>query len=319
VLHYTIEGASGPPNGIGSATHKDLLVSTFRFHIPVTAWEKSSDDNPMRIGGIVSTGTLDRQQEQVVQDGLNFDPFLNHGWFNDNHGNKTSDVLGYPTKAFRVRKGERLPNGQTSPHDGWWAEGYLLNTEEGRKVYALARSLNKAPTGRGLGFSIEGKVQNRDKSNAAKITSADVHHVAITHVPVNTDTSLAVLAKALMAGSSIEAPPVAPGEGFPLREESLDGKLFVTSYDDDDEEVDVLDIDPNGGLTKAGDLSDNSALTTLDYIEYLNEALGDWTPTDEPAVLDTISKSDAAILVAAHFPNWTEKQIDRLINGGLDT
>ena len=267
----------------------------------------------MRIGGIVSTANLDRQQEQVVQDGLNFKPFLDHGWFNDNHGQKTADVLGYPTKAFRVRKGEKLPNGQLSPHDGWWAEGYLLNTDEGRKIYALARSLSKSPGGRGLGFSIEGKVQGRDKSDNSRITSADVHNVAITHVPVNTDTSLAVLAKALMAGSAIDAPAPAPGEGFPLREESLDSTMYVTTYEDDDDDVEEMDINADGGLTKA--VGDNSALTTLDYIEYLAEALGDWTPqTPEPA--ERISKSEAASIVAAHFPNWTEGQIDRFIDNG---
>lgn len=286
-------------------------MSKFRIHIPVTAWQKSEDDNPMRIGGIVSTENLDRQQEKVVQDGLNFKPFLDHGWFNDNHGQKTADVLGYPTKAFRVRKGDRLPNGQVSPHDGWWAEGYLLNTDEGRKVYALARSLSKSPSGRGLGFSIEGKVQERDKRDAARITSADVHNVAITHVPVNTDTSLAVLAKALMAGSAIDAPEPSPGEGFPLREESLDPALYVTTYDDDEDEDD--EDAPNGGLSKS--VGDNLGLTTIDYIEYLTEALGDWSPS-APAPADRISKAEAASIVAARFPNWTENQIDRFIDNG---
>ena len=77
----------------------------FRFHIPLTAWQKSGEDNPLRIGGIVSTDDLDRQQEVILQDGLDFSPFLAHGWFNDNHGQKTGDVLGYPTGAMRVHKG----------------------------------------------------------------------------------------------------------------------------------------------------------------------------------------------------------------------
>lgn len=291
-------------------------MADFRFHIPITAWAKSEDENPMRIGGIVSTGSLDRQQERVVQDGLNFQPFLQHGWFNDNHGQKTTDVLGYPTKAFRVRKGDKLPNGKRSEHDGWWAEGYLVNTDEGRKVFALARSLSKSPSGRGLGFSIEGKVGKRDKGDNRKITHADVHNVAITHVPVNTDTSLAVLAKAMIAGSSVEAPPTAPGEGFPLRVESMDSTLYTTTYDDDDEDDEVEDFDsphcPEGGLNKA--LSP-TGLTTIDYIEYLTDALDDWNPSEPEA--ETVSKAEAAAIVAASFPHWTEARIEHFLSGGL--
>ena len=276
----------------------------------------------MRIGGIVSTGSLDRQQERVVQDGLNFSPFLSHGWFNDNHGQKTTDVLGYPTAAKRVQKGERLPNGQISEHEGWWAEGYLVNTEEGRKVYALARSLSKSPNGRGLGFSIEGKVAGRDNQDQSKITRADVHNVAITHVPVNTDTSLRVLAKALMAGAAIENPGTAPGEGFPLRTESLDDRMYVTTYTDEkveDEEIDEIKVtgDPNGGIQKAATAP--VSLTTMDYIQYLTEALGDWVPEELP-VATRVTKSEARIIVANRFPHWSVAEISAFVEtGGFDS
>ena len=276
----------------------------------------------MRIGGIVSTGSLDRQQERVVQDGLNFSPFLTHGWFNDNHGQKTTDVLGYPTEAKRVKKGEKLPNGQVCEHEGWWAEGYLVNTDEGRKVYALARSLSKSPNGRGLGFSIEGKVAGRDSEDQSKITRADVHNVAITHVPVNTDTSLRVLAKALMAGSAVENPGTSPGEGFPLRTESLDDRMYVTTYkdakveDDEEEELEV-EGDPNGGIKKA--VTAPMSLTTLDYIQYLTEALGDWVPNELP-VATRVTKSEARIIVANKFPHWSVAEISAFVeNGGFES
>ena len=293
-------------------------MADFKFHIPIVAWEKAGDDNPMRIGGIVSTGSLDRQQERVVQDGLNFSPFLSHGWFNDNHGSKVTDVLGYPTHAKRVKKGEKLPNGQSSNHDGWWAEGYLVNTEEGRKVYALARSLTKSPHGRGLGFSIEGKVAGRANSDPTTITSADVHNVAITHVPVNTDTSLRVLAKALMAGSDITNPGTTPGQGFALRQESLDSKLAVTTYttEDDEEDEDDLKFDPNATYRKSADAPNApKELTTMDYIQYLSEALGDWTPS-AITELESVTKSEAHIIVSQRFPQWTIEQVDEFVESG---
>ena len=295
-------------------------MADFRFHIPITAWEKSEDDNPMRIGGIVSTGSLDRQEERVVQDGLNFSPFLSHGWFNDNHGQKTTDVLGYPTDARKVTKGDKLPNGDTATHDGWWAEGYLVNTDEGRKVYSLARSLSKSPNGRGLGFSIEGKVQGRDKKNPTTITSADIHNVAITHVPVNTDTSLRVLAKALMAGDGVTSPGSVAGNGFALREESLDDQLFVTTYqdgdvDDEDEEIEEIPWgkNPNGGVSKAGPAAPQ--YTTMEYVQYLTEALGDWVPETTTAT-GRVTKSEAQIIVAKRFPHWSLHQINEFVESG---
>jgi len=280
----------------------------------------------MRIGGIVSTGALDRQQERVVQDGLNFSPFLDHGWFNDNHGQKTTDVLGYPTTAKRVKKGERLPNGTASDHDGWWAEGYLVNTDEGRKVYALARSLSKSPNGRGLGFSIEGKVGARDKRDQTTITSADIHNVAITHVPVNTETSLRVLAKAMMAGSAITNPGTAPGEGFPLRVEALDGTLAVTTYEDGDDEEEMIEWEPHPEANailpqfrKADMVAEVQPMTTVDYIEYLSEALGDWVPT-EPSRAERVTKAEAHIIVANRFPNWSVGRVNDFVeSGGFDT
>lgn len=165
----------------------------FRFEINADVWMKSDgSDQDRRIGGICTTDDLDRQSEVVLQDGLDFDPFLKAGWFNDNHEQGMDAILGYPTAAemreMRMRK-------------GWYVEGYLLKgAARADAVWMLANALQK--TDRRLGFSVEGSVLDRDPSIATVVRKAVVRNVAITHCPVNTATTLNVLVKSLAAGAS---------------------------------------------------------------------------------------------------------------------
>jgi hypothetical protein len=195
----------------------------FTIHVPLEAFEKGDDPDghTMWIGGVVSTESLDQEDEVIIQQGLDFNPFLDKGWFNDNHSKETTGIVGYPSDAQYVQKGQQLPNGKRSRTNGWWAEGYLLNTAKGREIFGLCRALEDTP--RQLGFSIEGKVKQRDPRNKKRITKGVVRNIAVTHCPVNTDTEMYALAKALTAGASISNPGTSPGEGFPLRGESLEG------------------------------------------------------------------------------------------------
>lgn len=189
------------------------MQNTFRFDIPIGAFMKSGPDGKeRRIGGVCTTDQMDKQMETVLQEGLDFDPFLKGGWFNDNHDASTDAVLGYPD--FAELKG--LPNG----HKGWYVEGHLLKTDRANKIWELANDLQKHD--RKLGFSVEGRILERDPDDPRKIKKAVVTEVAITKCPVNPGTALAVLAKSLSAGSAIVNPGASPGEGFPLRVESLE-------------------------------------------------------------------------------------------------
>lgn len=316
-----------------------MSKSDFRFHIPLTAWTKSGEENPLRIGGIVSTDDLDRQQETVLQDGLDFSPFLTHGWFNDNHGQKTVDVLGYPTEARRVRKGDKLPNGEASSCNGWWAEGYLLDTDEGRRVYELCNALETSRGDRRLGFSIEGKVLQRDKRDKSRIVAAEVRNVAVTHCPVNTSTEMVALAKALSAGSAIAPGATTSGSGFALRTESMDG----VEYDQNgkpkskkSKKSKTLDLDPalvyltpdnredggepnqggvagrNAHLTKATIESDSVSreVDTSDYVHHYADAVSDFLR--EPVAME-MTKAEARIIVASIRPNLSSAEIDEIV------
>lgn len=315
----------------------------FKLHCTVDAWKSGDGEDSMRIGGIVSTDQLDKQGERVIQEGLDFSPFLTEGWYNDNHSQKTTGVLGYPTAAKYVRKGERLPNGKQAHSNGWWTEGYLVNTDDGRKTYALVRALAKGP--RKLGYSIEGSVIKRDPRNPTTILRAAVRNVAITHCPVNTGTELEALAKALSAGSAISNPGSAPGEGFALRQESVDGAPFgqlgskANDWETGVDESEVVqlgdgeDADPNNGgwadtdphqtalrspkggtppghLTKAepGDLD------VVDELDLLDEML----PAIQRNVREMggptkLTKSEARIIVSGRFPHLDSAEIDAII------
>lgn len=193
------------------------MTLPFGFDFEFECFSKATavEGRERRIGGIVSTDHLDRQQEVLLQDGLDFSPFLKSGWFNDNHDNSTDSVIGYPETA-ELRS---LPDGRK----GWYVEGYLLKgSERADRIWDLANALQK--TDRRLGFSVEGSIVERDPSNPSHVKKAIVREVAITKCPVNTNTSLGVLAKSLSAGSAVTNPGTAPGEGFPLRTESLEGE-----------------------------------------------------------------------------------------------
>jgi hypothetical protein len=142
------------------------------------------------IGGWCSTENLDRQDEVVVAKGLDFNEFVSFGYFNDNHKQETNAVLGYPRLA-RLEKSR------------WWTEGNLLvGYTPSDRVWELAKAMKKSRAPRSLGFSIEGKVLERDGSN--RIVRAKVRNVAITNAPVNTDCLWGILSKAFAPLDTVE-------------------------------------------------------------------------------------------------------------------
>lgn len=193
-------------------------LQRFAFDFDCEVFEKASPDGKeRRIGGIVSTSHLDRQAEELLQEGLDFGHFLTKGYFNDNHSPDTDGVIGYPEKA-EIRN---LPGG----HKGWYVEGYLLKTDRANRIWDLAQNLQKAD--RKLGFSVEGSVLERDPKNPAKVRKAIVREVAITKCPVNTETALHVLAKSLSVGHTVTPAAVeaGPGDASPLTLQSLEHEL----------------------------------------------------------------------------------------------
>lgn len=223
------------------------MPNDFRINIDeVSFFEKadSDSDKKRRIGGLASIETRDRQKELLIQRGLDFSEFVEHGWFNDNHSRATEDVLGYPSNTQYFSKGQKLPNGRIAKASGHWVEGYLLNTKKANAIWDLATNLQKTP--RRLGFSVEGKIQKRDSLDKSIVAKALVREVAITKSPVNTDAQMDILVKSLSIvddedemektltvgtvtpGQAITGPKTGEGSGQVLSCESLEKKKKKT-------------------------------------------------------------------------------------------
>lgn len=185
------------------------MKDDFQIYVPFRLWKASKGDpaKRMRIAGIVSTDNVDRQGETLLQRGLDFSEFMEHGWFNDNHSQKTCDVLGEPEEVQFYEKGATLPDGSVAKANLHWCEGFLYpDYEPAQKIWRLAESLKSAGSRRSLGFSVEGKIRQRRGSNRKIVAKALVRNIAITANPVNTDTKLAALAKSLRAAESESSP-----------------------------------------------------------------------------------------------------------------
>ena len=267
----------------------------FKIHMKLRAFEKSGDEQPMRIGGVVSTDDLDQEDERIIQDGLDFSQFLDKGWFNDNHSKKSTGVLGYPTSASFVTKGSSLPDGTKAESNCWWSDGFLLNTEDGRKTWTLAQSL--ADTPRSLGFSIEGTVKARSPRNKNIVTRAIVRNVAITHCPVNTGTELLTLAKAMTAGHAIDSGDIGTGagDGGALRSESLEDEEDDLVTDEEIDKAEGFEIEP---------------ISEYDYIESMSAVMAsiDLDPRER------LSVGEARVIVKSQMPHLNSGEIDEIIN-----
>jgi hypothetical protein len=193
-----------------------------------------------RIAGIISTETKDRQDEIVIQNGLDFTPFLTYGHFNDNHAKNPGSAVGAPLEVRQFQKGQTLPNGKVAISNCTWAEGILYpDYPKAEELWDLGISMEKSGGLRSLGFSIEGKVKARTGPDRKTIAKAEVEHVAITHVPVNPETKLECLAKslhtieqeiekALTQGSDkaeVDSPKEGDGAGAILSPQDLDHNL----------------------------------------------------------------------------------------------
>lgn len=199
----------------------------FSLFCPVQVFEdvsKADAGKNQRIAGIISTDELDQQGERILQEGLDFTKLLGErGFFNDDHGSKHHDLLGVPETIKQYKKGDKLPNGQIAQSNLTWAEGFLFDTEQGRKTYELARAMSG--TGRSLGFSIEGTINKRSGPLGNIIARAGVKHIAITHQPVNEGTSLMTLVRSLASVNKSTTVVSAPANAKPLVRQNLAGKI----------------------------------------------------------------------------------------------
>ncbi len=152
----------------------------------VSCQDPSRNRTSRPMAGYASTQQRDRQREQLIQKGLDFQECVDYGWLNDDHIHSTAHVLGFPTEVELHR----------SEKEGlrWFLKGFLLDENsfpKGRenvgsldhvnRVWATALALQG--TNRRLGLSVEGQITDR---RGHIVLKALIRNVAITAYPVNT-------------------------------------------------------------------------------------------------------------------------------------
>lgn len=182
----------------------------------------------MRLAGIASTSSQDADGEFLDPAGFELDYFLKSGFMNWNHQASKDPlaIIGKPTEA--VTKAEGL----------YIACDLFENSPRAKEVYELAEIMEAQ--GIPLGFSIEGKVLERDAKNPKIVKKAKITGCAITANPKNTDAVAEIIKghsfgtlsaydnedeesreKAMSAGSP---------SGQALAKESLDDSIKVLTY-----------------------------------------------------------------------------------------
>ncbi len=156
---------------------------------------KSEEEGRTKIGGIISTDTVDQQGDMILQEGMDFSYFLDKGYFNYEHKGGVEYIVGAPTKVERVN----LDGKQATR-----VEGYLMTEKPlAKTIIETCVAMEKAQLDRKIGFSVEGQVVARDPVNPKVITKAKILNVAITSAPVNPDAQLEFLARSLMNAKQI--------------------------------------------------------------------------------------------------------------------
>lgn len=234
----------------------------FRFNLDADINKSDAEEERRVIRGYASTPHSDRQDETLIQKGLDISDFVNHGFFNYDHNN--SIIMGYPYPTCRVDS------------HGMYVEGELLKgVPEADRIWSLAVALKKSNAPRKVGFSVEGKVMERDGN---RIVKAKIYNVAITTNPVNPNCTWEAVAKsfngmdnlhkALEAGYETDPLQMEGGEVF--RKEDLEKQLHNLSY--------VIDNEENKKILKQR-LSTKKSLTANEVVLYLQLTKG-WSATD---------------------------------------
>lgn len=159
----------------------------FHFYVPAEII-KAADSNSgeMRIGGIASTDDKDLQEETLMNGGFDLEYFKAYGLINWHHQlkNNPKAVIGVPDKDKTM----------TRP-DGLYVEAVLYKGNDlAVAAYEQTSTMAAQPElGRTMGWSIEGKVTERDPSNPKIVRQAQITGIALTPMPINPRTFAQVL------------------------------------------------------------------------------------------------------------------------------
>lgn len=147
-----------------------------------------------KFNGQATAEIEDDEGQIVIQQGLDWTPFMNKGVFKDAHPFRDDKGnIPYMPRTVAVPIDEKAWYDKSV--NGWMVKGqFLPEVKEARDLVDLAKSYNAINMPRRLKFSIEGKIQKIDGN---KIYKASVLNVVISEQVQNQATYLDILAKSL--------------------------------------------------------------------------------------------------------------------------
>jgi hypothetical protein len=151
----------------------------FKFWMPLSKAKASKDGKARIIEGIASTPDLDLQNERVSQSGINFDYFINHGYFNWDHKPGAENKIGEPWEVKVTPKGLYVK--------GIIYKGKKVADDVWEHIQSLAQNPDAKRT---VGFSLQGKTVRRNGNTILKCWLQDI---AVTTAPINYNTYLDVV------------------------------------------------------------------------------------------------------------------------------
>ena len=254
-------------------------MESFKFFLGADIAKSADSEGRRIIRGYASTSAEDRQGESLVQKGLDISDFKEYGYFNFDHDN--SIIVGFP-HAEKCHVDDK----------GLWVEGELFKgMPEADRMWDLAVAIKKSNAPRKVGFSVEGKVLERDGN---RITKAKIYNIAVTANPVNTTCSWEAVVKSFSGNASdedfliekvnksleagYETNPTDMEGGSVFRKESLEHDLKNLSY--------VMDSDANKKILK-DKLATKKSFTRNETILYLQIMKG-WSRSECTAFLDNM-------------------------------
>ena len=283
------------------------MESNFTFHVPINVIKGGDSESPdMVLAGIASTGAKDRQGEMLIPEGFDYSYLKNHGYINWHHqlSKNPEAIIGEPTKV-EIRKGQ-----------GLYIEAKLYpDSDMAKKAYDLAQVLTKNSSKRQLGWSIEGKVVERDPNNSARVTKSKITGCALTPMPINPQTFVNIIKGMADDGMAEEYPKEAvqsSGNGGAT-------KLIEKSIDLDGQQVTIKKDEQGDILIKL-----NKSLNTTSGAPIMPESVEGGTkpkdgyPPKQTATeyIDTgkMSKSEAYEYLFVNNPEMTISEAKAIMN-----
>lgn len=239
---------------------------------PFDVVDKSGEDaspHRGRISGLASSEAQDADGEIVVQKGLDWSWFLEKGFISLEHPLGVGNIVGEPVSVQLVKSGDNVAATRIEAD-------LLLEDPNGRSIWEKARCLKKSGGKRRLGFSIEGRVIERDGSTIKK---ARVMSVAISPAPKNPRTwfepiMASMFWRSMMGNSTGAAMAGVPGQGV-SRDQGFTGNFPPLVPNSPNSEVSSGSFDVSGSGS-AGSLSAFDSLVTaiLKKLPHLTWAQG---------------------------------------------